>query len=371
MSFDISEILRILYGYRKIIIGITGIVAIGSIIISLLKPDYYKAETTFFPASQDLAMPEKIFGLTNTPMQYYGTDRETDRILAAARSNELYDAVIEKFNLIDHYGLDLDNPKSQRKARKEFSKHYMVQKNKLDGLELWVEDTDGVKAAEFANGTRDALNSIASGFLRRSQGEIIEGLKQDIDTKTRQLDTIITELSKKKKEYGIVDASQQAELLATRYLSAESGITKAKGKLIAFEKSKLSDRAKRDSTRKYQLILETNEEIIRLLTTDTAGLNIDKFNTGANVVSNMETYYADLRNQIARDKIRLQQVESAKNSGYPALLVIQEAQVPQRKHRPRRSILVAGSTIAAFLFSVLGVLLYYSLSKMDWSGLKE
>jgi uncharacterized protein involved in exopolysaccharide biosynthesis len=368
---SIAEIFKVIFGYRRIIIGICGIVALGSVVLSLLKPNYYKATTTVYAASQDLAMPEKIFGLTNTPMEYYGSDRETDRLMAAAKSNELFDAVIDAFDLIDHYEIDPASPQARLKARKQFSKFYEVRKNKLDAIDLSVEDTDPVKAAQLANGTRDVLNKLASEYIRKSQAEILGGLQKDINRKSSQLDTLTSELALIKKEFGIIDPKQQSELLTSKYLSAETQLTEAKAKLKALETANLPGGSKRDSIRKYDFIYNSNREILNLLSTDTSGLNIDKFNTGSKIVSSLETYYTNLRNQIARDKVWVQQVESAMNSDFPALLIIQQAQVPQRKFRPKRSLIVIGSVIGSLIFSIMGVLIHYSFTKMDWSFLKS
>ncbi|MEL6718986.1 MAG: hypothetical protein AAFP82_09745 [Bacteroidota bacterium] len=52
-----------------------------------------------------------------------------------------------------------------------------------------------------------------------------------------------------------------------------------------------------------------------------------------------------------------------------AIILVEKAAVPIVKSRPIRSILVLASVIAAFVFMVIGVLLYDNYKDLDWKGI--
>ena len=86
---NLIGVLKTLFRWKKQLIILCGAVGIGSIIIVLLLPVYYKASTTFLAASPDQAKPELLFGEGNLKTEYYGNANDIDRLLTIANSNEL------------------------------------------------------------------------------------------------------------------------------------------------------------------------------------------------------------------------------------------------------------------------------------------
>jgi uncharacterized protein involved in exopolysaccharide biosynthesis len=54
-----------------------------------------------------------------------------------------------------------------------------------------------------------------------------------------------------------------------------------------------------------------------------------------------------------------------------ALHLIERAEVPLYKSRPKRSIIVLACTVAAFLFSIGAVLVIESYKQTDWKGIMK
>jgi len=56
----------------------------------------------------------------------------------------------------------------------------------------------------------------------------------------------------------------------------------------------------------------------------------------------------------------------AYKSDSPAVLLVEEAVVPVIKSRPRRAYIVIVSTILAFIFSIIAVLLFDTYKDVNW-----
>ena len=83
----------------------------------------------------------------------------------------------------------------------------------------------------------------------------------------------------------------------------------------------------------------------------------------------LESRYYRSYEQIGYDLEKLKLYNAAIDIDVPTLHVIEAAEVPLYKVRPKRSVIVIACTIAAFLFSVATVLALESYRQMDWAAL--
>jgi tyrosine-protein kinase Etk/Wzc len=118
---NLLGVLGTIYRWRKALRNACLIALLGSIGIALWMDTYYKATTIFYPSNQDLSKPELIFGGTIKVTEYFGTDKDVDRILEIAASNELVDYMIGRFGLFNHYGIDSASHEGRYWARLRFA----------------------------------------------------------------------------------------------------------------------------------------------------------------------------------------------------------------------------------------------------------
>ena len=157
---NLLGVLKTLFKWKKQIFLVCLIAGIGSVIISLLLPVYFQATTVFLAASPDQAKPELIFGSGTLEGEYYGNENDIDRILTIAESSELFDFLIDTFNLYQHYKIDSTANRAPYRVKKKLAKLYDVAKTKRDAIELSVEDQDKELAAAIANTARRKINEI-------------------------------------------------------------------------------------------------------------------------------------------------------------------------------------------------------------------
>ncbi len=356
---NLLGVLATLYKYWKYIVGLCLVVGIVASITVLLMPVYYKSTTVFYAASQDMALPEFIFGNSNQAMEYYGTNNDADRLITIAKSDELASFLIDSFNLYEHYEIDTSHRLADYYVKKKFRSLFEVKRTKEDAIQISIEDTDRELAAAMVNAARQRIDQIAQELIRRNQAKVLKTYESNLQQKQREILALSDSLERTRQQFGIYDTRNQAEMLATQVTKTEGKLMKNRAKLEALKA------ANRPALRDTILIVDaTVRGLEKELETLQAKLN--SFNEGLALTENLNTLYEELTQAFAEDQERYQQFKTAYESGFPTSLLVEAGKVPVIKERPKRTILVLASVTVAFVFAVLGVLVYEQYKNLNW-----
>lgn len=358
---NLLDVVRTIFKWKKPIITTCLAVGIITAAISLLLPDYYEASTTFYAASPSLQSPSVIFGESTKELQFYGTGEDMDRLVQASESNELFNFLLKEFDLYNHYDIDTSSIKAKSKLRLRFTKHFNVIKNERDAIILSVEDKDREFSAKMANAARERINDIANGLIRESQREIIKSYELQISDKIASLATISDSLSALRDRYGIFDADYQKKIIGTQMPILQSDIASEKARLAIYEK-----RNKRDSINVISARIVGFEEKLKALNVGKNGLDIS---TGISLIDQLARTENAIIEELGDDQANYKKYKSSFSVPKPALFVQDYAEVPVVKSRPKRSFLVIGITFLAFLFTLLGVLVFEYNKDVDWKSI--
>jgi capsule polysaccharide export protein KpsE/RkpR len=344
--------------------------AVVSVVIAFVLPVYYKSETVFYAASPDLGKPEKIFGMTNTEMQYYGSDDDVDRILSMASSANLMDFLIDSFDLMQYYDIKPEKTAARTLARRQLNDDLTMMKNEQGAIQLSMIHKDPEAAAQIVKAARNHIEKYILSLLKRGQERVVETFEGSIAEKSERLVHLADTLDYIRDFYGIIDPSSQGEVLASLLASTESKLNEAKAQLNAM--------------RRYKAV---SQDTIALLTARVAGLeqkmesltetdgsqytSIKKYNEGLNDYLYFDQQYHVVKNDLTSENRRLQYYKSAMSSSPPGIHVIEEAQVPEKKHKPVRSLIVIIGTLGAFIFTLLIILLIETFQKFPWEHVRN
>ncbi len=372
-DYSLISLVRTLHSWRKPLVLVVIGVAVCSAIVSLLLPEYYRASTVFYAASQDLFKPQKVFGYTQSDMYYYGGSEDIERLLTAARSHQVVEHLINEFNLYDHYGIKQGSQKAAYRVRLRLLDLYKISRTKYDALEITVEDKDPEFAGRIANSARDKINSVITGVIKGSQKDLITSYHGAMLSKELALSAIEDSLHKFQSAFGIYDPEAQSEFLSTLMTSVETRLARERGTIRSYKENR-GIKGSIDSIGHLTARIAGLEEQRNLLTgVDTAKsnpYNIERFTEGKGRVELYDDAYRKAINTLNLDREIIKQMEAAVALDVTAVHLIEEASAPVVRFRPRRSILVISATFAAFIFSVLGILLIESVKGQDWSFLR-
>ena len=357
-QYNLIDVLSVLFAWRKPIIRTCVAIGVGTAIISLFLPNFYQAKTSFLAASPDRSQPELFFNKSGVRTYVYGTDGDMDRLLTLAQSADLVNYMVEKFDLYNHYEIDTSNIKASYRVKRKFFKYYAVEKTDKDALVLSFEDKDPAFAAQVCNEARDKINSIAQELLKKRQRSAVSALENNINNKRNQLLQLSDTLQVLRKEFGIYNADAQTEKLSELYDRLTSKLVNSVGR---YDLMKGMKGIKRDTIRLLEVEIKGTQDQI-----DTLESRLNKINRGLPEIEVFATQYKEANESLSEDMEQLKQYNTVLNADLPALIVVETAETPVVKSRPRRSIIVIAAGMITFIFSVIGVLLFDAYQDMEW-----
>lgn len=365
---SLLPILGTFYPWRRHIMYVTLGAFVLSILGSLLMKNHYQGKTIFYAASQDLFKPEKVYGGSGTEMYYYGSGEDIDRILTVGNSNETLDYLIDSFDLWSVYKIKSGTPKARFKMRKAFRENFKILLTKQDALELTIEDQNPERAAAMANAARQKIDDRVRSIIRNSQIALVSSFGHSIKAKEKIMQGILDTLIYYRQKTGIYDAGAQTEYLAGRVTDITNSVERERASLQSMQKMNLSPKL-RDSLQVIQARISGQERELDILTGtgSTSNYNLTNFNMSKGQIEMLEFRYQRAYEQIGYDMEKLKIYNSAVEINIPSLHLIEPAEVPLYKQRPKRSVIVIACTLAAFLFSLASILAMESYRQTDWS----
>lgn len=348
------DIFNTVYKRRKQIIIATLTVSFLTAIIMLLVPNYYKATTVFYSASPDLAKPDP--DNSNMIKRYYGNKEDIDRLLTIANSNNVKDFLISKYHLYKHYGIDSTSEKAKYKIRKKLDKFLNTVKNDRDAIELSMEDKDKVLAATMANDTRDFVERQLRKMVENIQITEINKYKNSIKYKNAELKKLMDSIEFVKNKYSIYDPGTQGESLTEQLTTTKSKLSFLKSKYNIIKKNRY---VPRDSIALLQANISGFEAKLKKLDS-----LIQLYNKGFSILKPLLVQKDQLTYRLTADKNKLEKLEILKNSGFKVIHLVEKAEVPVHKYRPKRSLYVLGAFFLTLFFSILIVLAMEEIKKI-------
>ncbi len=353
----LMDVVKLIYKRKKQIIIATSIVTILTIIIMLMVPDYFRATTVFYAASPDLSKPDPL-GNTGIQKKYYGDKNDIDRLLTIANSNNIKDYLIRKYDLYNHYDIDSTGKYAKFKIRKKLSKLYEVMKNDKDAIELSIEDKDKVLAARMANDAREKIKTETRNLIEKIQKSEIDKYRLKIEDNNKKLKTLNDSIVYIKTKYSIYDPETQSETLTEQLTTTKSELSFLKSKYNSVKKDRF---VKRDSISLLKANIAGNESKLKELDS-----LIKVFNKGSLILSPLEKQKIQYIEQMSLDNEKMNRLKAIYDSDFKVLHIVEKAEVPLRKYRPKRSLYVIGAFLLSLFFSILVILIMEESKKIKW-----
>lgn len=352
---NLFDALKILMQHSAIIYGFSFAIGVAVTVSSLFLPNYYQASTTFLAASPDQAIPDLALGIGKREAQIFGGQGDINRILTVGQSGDLEDYLIEKFNLLEHYEIDPNHKKAQYKVKDELRDHLKIIKTDKDAIQITIEDKDPEWAAHIANATREKIDEISQDILKASQKNLLLSYDRKILDKENLLKNLTDSLYTLRDEYQIYNGFAQTESLTERLIDATADLSNYQA---AFQYLSKKSTIKQDT-------LTVIEAKIQGLKAETQNLTkrLSKMNQGLSAVKSLEDHFNSIVLNLNYEKESRNRLLTFIEAKTPALILIEAAQIPLIKSRPKRSILVISSTVVAFLLATLGALFFESAKK--------
>lgn len=353
---NLLSLVQSIFRRKKQILWLCAIAGIGSIVLSLLLPNFYKSTSVFYAASADISRPDPV-GPDLKERNLFGIEEDLDKIMTCASSIEVVDFLVEKFDLYTHYDIDPESKKGKFKVRETLQGLMDIKKTKYEAIELSIEDEDPQFAADMVNAAVDKINTIAQSLTKSTQAKQIVNKQSSMIEKQKSIKVLGDTLLALNQRYGIFNVNAQSESISTSLTNVTGKLALVRAKLGSLTKTGY----KRDS---INYIKAQEQGLIEQLNYLTGTAN--KFNQGSSLVSSINRELKTAQEQFADDQERLKQLQAAHRSDSPMVLVLEKGEVAVVKSRPKRSLLVIGAVFITFIFAVFFAILMDVYKDVNW-----
>jgi tyrosine-protein kinase Etk/Wzc len=364
-SDNITGLLRVWVKWKKTILILTGLAALVSGVASwFLMDNYYKSTTIFYAASTDPQKPDKVFGVSGETMYYFGTSDDVNRILSIAESAELREFLTKKFNLFARYKFDSTDLKSRHDFQEHFKELYKVQKNKLDAIELSVEDKEPEFAQKITLAARDFVNQRANELVKNNQNKMLLSFEGTLKQQQKELKQLEDSMQVLRRNFGIYNTETQTKISTDLRNIAQARLARISAQVKALEKE---PRANQDTIIMMRSLVKGLENEVAVLGQN----NLSTLNQGLGIIEVLNQVHQQKGKQLGYDAVRVEQLKAVQRTDVASVIVVEDARVPLIKSRPKRSLLVLAAVFITFVFTTLGAIMLENYKKIDWNSFKD
>jgi len=354
------ESVRSILSRRWFVIGITSITAVAALIISLLLPNWYLAETRLLiPGQTSGGLLSSVLGgraTTAASSLLGGIVNDYQQELSILNSRTLNQTVVEEFDLVDVYDLS-DSQSPMAFALKELGANTeFIVDNEYNYLAIQVYDQDPERAADMSNFFVTELNRLGielSTETAKAYRATIENRYREIED---SLDTVLRSIRELQQETGVIDLPTQAAAFMEGLTDWRSQIFLAELEfnniLYLYGPDHSQTRAAQSAVKQardsYNQALQGQERFMPIPQDDLpdVAFQFAELQVESVILTSLIEFARPLL-----EEARLSEERSAKS-----VQVLDPAIPPTEKAKPWRAAICVVSTMSGFMLSVLYVL---------------
>ena len=322
--YDAFDLIKFAWDKKWLLIGVSFLAGVISIFVTLSMPDRFKSTVVMFPAASISVAKSLVetssISMSNQGVLSFGREEDGERMLQILNSIQIKSHIMEKFDLLTHYDIDLDPKKyPYTKLENRYKKNINFRQTEFLSIEITVMDEDPAYAADIANEIALFIDTTVHNMQKERAVEAYKIVEKEYNSAQGEI-KVLSDSLQKIRELGIIDYQSQAAALNEAYATAlASGNTSS---ARAIEK-KLNTLAKYGG-----IYIELSKKLESSI--DRLGMLKDKF---------------------AAVKVDVEQT-------LPQVYIVDTAQIAERKSEPKRSIIVFLSTLSTFAIALLLLLIY-------------
>ncbi|MBP7497038.1 MAG: hypothetical protein KA792_05175 [Bacteroidales bacterium] len=228
---DTAYLLNFIYKWRKILIYIVLISFALSVILSspLFITPKFKSTVILFPTSSNAlskALVSENAGNKSDILEF-GEEEQAEQLLQILYSNEIRNRIVEKFDLMNHYGIDSTSSYKMTKLYRIFKSNISFRRNEFMAVEIDVYDKDPQIAADIANEIANLVDTVKNNIQRERARFGYKIVEKEYAKICREVKTMEDSLAKLR-ELGINGYEIQTEML-NRQLAKEIAKNNVRG----------------------------------------------------------------------------------------------------------------------------------------------
>ena len=362
---SLLDVLKTLYRWKIPILITSAIAGLIAVIYCLSISNYYKSKVVFYPANTRIASRGALFGGADEQMNFFGGRDETNRIMNIAKSPEVVDYIVDKYDLYAHYDIDSTELEASHYVTNDFLELYKVKKNVEDAIEISIEDTEREKPEDMVWAVIGKINEINNRLTKENQRRILGTFEQKIKDKQTEYEATADTIQQLRAQYGIMNTGSQEAFLTSQILETQAALA---AKTAGLEALQNESSVSQDTIILLRADIKGLENQLFEMTSSESksNLNLNRFEQGRAQVVLQEIRQRNLANEITFLRDRYFQYQTVYDTEVNSFYITEPPSTPVVRSRPRRTLTVLSVGMMAFILSSLGVLLLDYYKDINW-----
>ena len=371
-EIDLLDLFLVIAKNRVLIFKITFYSCLLSVIISLLLPNIYRSSVKILPPQNTSSLPQQFLSsLADIPIQIPGKVDYSSLYSELVKSNDVIDYAIERNNLREFYKED-----EKDDLREIVRKNIITEVDKKSGIitisylskEPEVSYNVVRSLIEGLKKLNDRLAITVASQKRLFYEEQLLNAKENLIRSEEDLKTFQFKIGSVKVDEELKAAVEEASALRAKISAKEVELSVLK-KYVTPENTKYKNLVDEIAALKEQL----SKLQSKIPSDDDALLSAKKASTyGIEYIRKMREFkYNESLYEILLKQYEIAKLEEARD---PTIIqIVEKPEIPQKRFKPKRRLIVAITTILSFFFSVFLVFVkkFIEDSKKDEDGLNK
>lgn len=312
-NFNSNDLIAFLWSKRKALIIVTLIAFAASIAVSLFMTPYYMSRAVVFPTKSNSV---DFNSNSRNSVVEFGDEADAERLLQVLISSEIRDSLTRKFDLYNHYEIDSTEAYSKYEFQKAYEGNIKFDRTRYNSINIDVYDTDPEKAAEMANDIVRLVDTVMNKMIRQRAIGPMWAVQSEVKLIRTEMGDYSDRL-KSLSDSGVVSKDERGNMYAD-YLEA---LKAGRNDLAKEIKSKI------DATQAYASDYDIYSSLSEFTSLRYSNI-LD--------VNDQAIQYADTDIQ-----------QTIRHS---------MAEVPDKKAKPKRAIIVVFTTLSVLIFAIFVLL---------------
>lgn len=329
VSLESTNLLILLYKWRKPIIIVCAAAALVSAAVSLLMKERYRSTVVLYAEQQHSFGAQLLEDVQKEDLLTFGEEEDAERLLQVINSDKVRNRIIEKYILWDVYNISKDQRGANTLIAREYQDNVSAKLTKFGSVEVSVLDEKPERARDMANDIASFADSVANKMssdralqaFRYAEGSLTT-LREEVRLMEDSMQTL--------QEMGVYSYSDQISALTEMYGTAIAGGHPDRAQKIKDQMDFLS-----------------------------------KYGTAYN---KLEVNLSESYEKLATLRKRYDLLKIDVDSKIPVMRIVDNASAADKKSFPIRWLIVAMSTASAFVFTVIFLLLWDNFKRLRFEG---
>ena len=224
-AYSTKSLFKLLAAYRKSVLIILVAAALLAVLFSspLFITPLYKSTAILYPTSSN-SISKILISTTyqsNKDILEFGESEQTEQMLQVLNSNRIRDKVIDRYHLMEHYGIKPDSRYPYTKLNKLYDSRIRFRRTEYNAVKITVLDSDPALAAQIANDIAELYDSTMNAMQKEVAVKAFQLVEAEYNSLCKEMAALEDSLNTLR-ALGVFDYESQVEMLSQQ-LAVELG----------------------------------------------------------------------------------------------------------------------------------------------------